>query len=184
MDLKLGFATGMNFGYTQAEPSKDGSTRNAFLFSVFVDKPLGNSFSVRPELSLVQRGVQTTLFEVAGQKIDAEVRLDYLELPVMVHYRYTLGQDTEGFVSLGPSLALVLNRNIQVLNLVEVDQSDRFSQTDLMINFGGGFQYRFNPGASALIHLRYNLGLVDIDQTADSLFTRGIQLIAGILFRF
>lgn len=183
-DTSVQFATGLNAGYGKAEPTKEGATRNALAFSIMFDKKLNDTFSICPEIAYVQRGVRTNLLEFAGTNIVGDVQLNYLELPLLIKARLLLAPPRwKLFFVAGPTVGLILNRQVEVLGLVEVDLSGRFNQADVGVVAGTGIEYQLTPETAIVGNLRYQMGLIDIDGTSSSFYTRGIQIMLGAQFR-
>lgn len=182
--LGVQLATGLNAGFAKAEPVKDGATRNAMAISVMFEKKLNDTFFLCPELGYVERGVQTQLANVMGVAVPGSVRLNYLEVSLLMKAKLMLaGPRWKVFFVAGPSGALALSRGVEVLGLVDLSLAERFKPTDVNMVMGGGVEYTVNPEFSVMTHLRHHMGLVDIDTTSDAFYTRGIQLLVGVQYR-
>ncbi|MBY0371905.1 hypothetical protein K2X33_14565, partial [bacterium] len=73
-------------------------------------------------------------------------------------------------------------RKVSVLGPISLDMSNRFAPFDAQMIFGTGVEYQVDSELAIVAHLRYNLGLVDIDTSADRFYSRGIQLMFGAKF--
>lgn len=172
-------ATGLNVGWGMAQPSQAGATRNSMAVSVMFERRINETFSICPEISYAQRGVQKSLFS----GVSGDVQLNYLEFPVLMKARFWLSSPRwRLFFVAGPNVALVLDRRVEVLGVVRLDLSSRFSQVDFHAIFGTGVEYQINRDVAAVAHLRYTLGLKDIDSTNTNFYTRGIQFLVGAKF--
>ena len=181
--LHLGFMTGVNFGFAEADPQQDGATRNAITLGVSLEKRLGRTFFFQPELSLVQRGVKTEVIQISDFGVNGDVKLDYLELTALFKIKSALSsQRLKLFFGLGPVAAVALSRQVEVLGLVDVEVRDRFQSSDLMVVGATGLEYDFSPTSSIVGQFRYHYGLIDIDQTENTFRTRGFQLLLGFQF--
>lgn len=180
--VELGFLTGVNFSYADGDPPKQGNTLNAFSVAATVDIPLSRNFSLCPELGWVQRGVRTQLASLFGIDIAGDVRLQYLELPILLKAKWNTNRKLRGFAYAGPNFGLALSRQVEVMGLVEVDLSNRFAGYDLGTIIGGGIEYAVDKDTWFVFTTRYTLGLIDIDMTEDSYKTRGLQLLLGLRF--
>ncbi len=182
--LGVQLATGMNAGFAKAEPVKEGATRNAMAISVMFEKKLNDTFYLCPEIGYVQRGVQTQLANILGVVVPGGVRLNYLEVGLLMKAKLLLaGPRWKIFFVAGPSAAVALNREVEVLGLVDLSLTNRFSPTDVNAVVGGGIEYVVNQEFTVMTHLRHHIGLVDIDTSADAFYTRGIQLLIGVQYR-
>lgn len=182
-DLSVQFAAGFNAGYGLAEPVKEGATRNALAFSLMFEKKVGDTLYLCPELSYVQRGVQTQLISFATLNIVGNVRLDYLEMPVLMKLKLLNSPRWKAFLVAGGYAGLAIGREVEVLGIVNVDLGNRFSTWDAGILIGGGVEYHITPDLAVVGTLRHQVGVVDIDTTDTKFFTRGFQLLLGAQFR-
>jgi hypothetical protein len=182
-NFDIGFVAGMNMGYGAVNPSKSGATRNAIAASFIFNVPIGNGFSVAPEMGYTQRGVQTELYAFAATSIAGVVQLDTLDFPLMFRYSFDLG-GAKLFSMAGPYASILLNRSIQVAGLVEMDLGNRFKNFDGGMMFGGGVDVPFSRRTSFLGMLRYTYGMVNIDGSGNEFYTRGIQTLFGVEMRF
>ncbi len=177
-------ATGLNAGFASTNTDQTGSTRNALVFSVMVEKRLSEHFYLCPELAYAQRGVQTNLFSIGGTNVVGAVMLNYLELPVLLKTKFTIAPKTKLFFVGGPTLGLVLTRQVEVMGIVNLDLSSRFRQVDFGVVVGTGIEYQITPDFALTSHLRSQFGLVNLDTTPDRVFnTRGFQLLVGAQFK-
>ncbi len=178
--LTVQFAAGLNVGYAQTPPPQNGTSRNAMAFSLMFERRLSRTFYFAPELSYVQRGVQTNLANVVGVIVAGSVRLDYLEVPLLLKAKFYLAPKWKAFATGGPWGGVILNRQVEVLGLVSADLSQRFKQADVGFMVGTGLEYRATPEYSIVCHVRSTFGLVNIDSSDRTFFTRGIQLLFGV----
>jgi len=183
-DVSVQVAAGLNAGYASANPTSQGSTRNAMAFSLSFEKKLNDTFYLCPELSYAQRGVQTSIFSVAGFNVSGSVKQDYLEMPLLLKAKLILSSPRwKLFFVGGGSVGLLLTRQVEVLGLVDVDLSNRFGSVDFQVVLGTGIEYAVNPDLAIVGTLRHQIGVVDIDTTSAQFYSRGIQLLLGAQFR-
>ncbi len=173
---------GLNFSYASGSTNTPGATRNGVSLSVSTEAPLGDNFFLCPELGYVQRGVEAQVFSFMGFNLRGDVKLDYLEVPLIVKKKFIMSKDFRLFVSLGPSVGVTLDREVELLGTVTIDESDRFRWYDATMMGGFGFEKGLTDGTSIIGTLRYTYGLIDIDKSTDSYKTRGIQLLIGVRF--
>jgi hypothetical protein len=176
-------AAGLNAGYAQTPPPHSGATRNAFAFSLSFETKLSDRFSLCPEISYVQRGVKTNLMTLGGVTVAGDVRLDTLELPLLLKARFSLARGWKLFTTGGPWIGLLLNREVEVLGLIQADLGQRFKQVDAGVLLGSGVEYEIHRDFAVVGQLRYSLGFVNLDSSGSSFYTRGIQLLLGVQFR-
>ncbi|MCK7591444.1 PorT family protein [Subsaxibacter sp. CAU 1640] len=141
--------------------------------------PLGAKFSIQPELLYSLEGAKLEdefSFEdegiTYGLDFKEEVKLSYLQLPVMFKYRMT---DKFSFEA-GPQVGYLLNAKSEYDSTLRVG-GDTFSDSGsekikdqvksiaFGVNFGLGYQFTNNM----FIQGRYHLGLSDLDDTDSNL---------------
>lgn len=177
-------AAGLNAGYAASNAPATGSTRNAMAFSLMFEKKLDDRFYLCPEIAYVQRGVVTNLANFGGVSVVGNVQLNYLEIPLLLKAKFGIAPRWKVFVVGGPTAGVILNRQVEVLGLVNLDLGNRFRQADFGFVLGTGVEFQLTPEITMMGHLRSQTGLVNLDQTPDTTFyTRGIQLLLGAQFR-
>lgn len=176
----VGFMSGMNFSFAKAIPEESGKTRNAMAFAAHIDTRLSSRFSFFPEISYMQRGVQTTILNVGQLALDGNIKLDYMELAPMLKANFTWGRRWVFHLMAGPRGAIAVSRNVEVLGLVDVNLNDRFADFDLGFNAGAGVAYRVGRNTSLITNIRGTFGLIDIDLTETEYYTRGALIMVGI----
>lgn len=182
--VEVGILGGLNMGYGASSPTRSGSTRNALSLSIFADIPVYDGFSLAPEISLVQRGVQTDLYSFSTGTISGMISLDTLELPLLARYRWEV---THGFAlipTLGPYGSILMSRSVQVASVLEMDLSTRFKGFDAGLMFGIGAAFGISRNMTILSMTRYTMGLLNLDSTGNAFYTRGIQTLLGFQMRF
>lgn len=186
--------SGFNLGYG-AVPSRSltsdgspvessgGSTRNTLAFAVSAETPIATGLYIEPTLAYVQRGVRYNIATIESLNLPAEVILNYIELPLLLKAKLATHSPRLRFCfSLGPAIGVLVTRKAEVLGLVEKDLTERFEGHDAMLHLGGGIEYALNRDSALLSHVRYNLGLIDIDKEESYFYSRGIQILFGFQF--
>ncbi len=177
-------ASGLNAGYATSNTEQKGATRNAVAFSLMFEKKFDETFYLSTELAYVPRGVTTNLMTVGQASIVGNVQLNYLELPILLKTKLGLTPRLKVFLVGGPTVGLILSRQVEVLGLVNLDLGNRFNQVDVGVVMGTGLEYQLTPDLSLVGHLRHQIGLINLDLTPGTTFyTRGIQLMLGAQFK-
>lgn len=139
-----------SFSEDEGETSKD--SKFGFGAGVFAEFNLSPSFSIKPSLNFIQKGV-----EVSSSYSDAEfsmeqdidARLNYLEVPVLFNYKPTANL----YIGAGPSLAYGLSGKLKG-NFSYEDETEEISESLDIDAFkdaeedGAGFK-RFDFGLTA-----------------------------------
>ncbi len=171
----------------------------------FAGFKLGERVTIYGELSFVRKGYSSEgyFFRDAGEGVveevtlDWTVHLDYLELQVPLAVMFPTGGRLRPRLYAVPSLALELGcgwslteRSVFISGGSVIgtehsestgDCADEEIQTetiDIGILFGGGLDKRIGGGALTA-DVRYNLGLIDIDDSDGTLKNRAFQVLLG-----
>jgi opacity protein-like surface antigen len=118
---------------------------------------------------------------------DAEIRLEYVEMPLLIHVPLSLGQAFSPYVFAGPTLSLESGCSVEFANQsrdCDDAQADVFrrNKTDFGLAAGGGLAFAMGPG-SVLVEGRYTWGLSDINNTdgGPTIRNRAAYLMAGYM---
>lgn len=111
---------------------------------------LSSQFAVQPEILYSREGAEVE---------DSRLKLDYINIPVMLQYMFNNGFRIEA----GPQLGLLVSSKYKDDD-VEVDADDDFKTTNISLGFGVNYLSYSGLGVGA----RYNLGLSDISEAGNS----------------
>jgi opacity protein-like surface antigen len=115
---------------------------------------------------------------------DAELRIEYVELPLLVHVPLTMGQPFSPYVFAGPTISLQSGCTVEAGNLsFDCDDDSagiNTNSTDFGVAAGAGFAFAMGPG-SVLVEGRYTWGLSDINKGDTSVRNRAAYLMAGYM---
>lgn len=133
----------------------DEETRAAVYLGGFARVGLNENWSIQPELLYSGQGFKYDV-PILGEY---KVRLNYINLPVMVQYHFI----PEFHVEAGPQLGfLVAAKNIH--GKTTVDIKDQTKGVDFGLGFGFGYETDFGLGIGG----RYNFGLTDVFESDKS----------------
>jgi hypothetical protein len=147
----------------------DGNTQTmryypitTFTGGAFASISLGKKWNLQPELVYSLQGATGKPEQDYYVTATEDYRLSYLNIPVLVKYKFPLAF----FAETGPQLGLLLSGKINETlvgstNTVNYDIKSDLKSTDVSWVFGLGYCSPFNLG----FDLRYNLGLVNINET-------------------
>src|SRR5262245_13723605 len=121
--------------------------------------------SFQPEVLLVGKGAD--LEDAAG--VDVELKLDYLEVPVLARFGFPVSRKFTGYVMAGPTFSFQYDCRFDIgegdFDNFDCDQEDSIFQERNSFDVGLtgvlGAEYRLGPGA-ILLEGRYTHGLRDI----------------------
>lgn len=144
--IKLGVKGGINLASVSGDNTKDIGSVTAFNFGVLSEVPISEKFSFQPELMYSGQGYSFN---------DNTIALNYLNIPLMGKYYVTKGLSVEA----GPQIGFLLAAKNE-----KTDVKDSFKTVDFGVNLGLG--YKLENGLN--FGVRYNLGLTDINNVANS----------------
>lgn len=152
--LEIGLKGGMNFASISGDSTTGLSSLSGAVFGGSVAFPIGTSLAFQPELLYSGKG---TAIEEFG--ISFDLKLTYLEIPVLIKYNIPTTSTVTPSLYAGPSIGLLLSAD-----LLGVDVKDLlgFNSTDIGLTFGGGLGVATGSG-KLTFDARYTLGLTDID---------------------
>lgn len=153
----------------------DPEGRTAFHLGLLAEIPLGERFSIQPEVLYSAQGYDIVSREDAD---DVEFQLDYITVPVLAKF-YLFNRFS---LEAGPQIAFLVNDEIDTNPTgdggdIEVD-SDIFKTVEFGVGLGASYKI-----SNFFISGRYNLGLTDIyDVEGIDAKNSVIQAGVGIMF--
>lgn len=133
-----------------------------------------------------QRGAR---FESAGNQftgpLKADVRVNYLEVPVMARYFLTRSGTFRPNIFVGPSVGLLLSAksvNKSGLTSTTADQKESYRPAELGVSAGFQLNFRAGDRQRLTVDARYTLGLTDITEDATEVRNSTISLGLGYSF--
>lgn len=126
---------------------------------------LNSQFALQPEFTYSMQGAKSG---------NTEIKLDYINIPVLLQYMFDNGFRLQA----GPQLGLLVNAKAE--NNSSVDIKDNYKSIDAGLSFGVGY---IHPPTDFGIDLRYNVGLSNISELSNvDAKNRGFQI--GIFYLF
>lgn len=178
-EVAYGVKGGINFATIafDPEPGADFGLRPGLVIGGFVTMPLGARLAIQPEGLFSQKGTSAS-----EGGVDAKVRLDYLEVPVLV--RYVVSESSARTIHAfgGPALAFKLRANSSADfggESVDTDIDEDIEDFDVGIVFGAGVDF-----GRLTAEGRYTLGLSNISADPDDPKARNrtLAFLAGVRF--
>lgn len=197
--VHFGLKGGLNFADATfkgtAVDMPDFKSQTGPTWGIFANFELG-PVTIQPEVLLSQRGVKYSDYEGADAVVTGHMKLDYIEIPILVKYSFMSGP-VKPFVFAGPSFSFLRKaRNgyeVDVTDNTEnpdysyyYDYSDYFKKTEIAGIFGIGVDCQLSKVVLSL-DARYHLGLSNItdegilgDSGITSVKNKGISVMIGI----
>ena len=145
----------------------DTVNRVGFNSGVYAELPLWSWLAIRPEFSLVQKGYADAL--------GAKVRLDYVELPIMVTPKIRFRGGSVYF-PFGPTYGILLKKDtVDASGNVSKIPDDQISNNELTLQGGIGLEINFNYRWGIFFQGKYSYGLTNVYRTEFVGATTGYQ---------
>jgi hypothetical protein len=160
---------GIKAGYNSASVAVDGEpdldAKSGLHLGGLAHIHISEHFAVQPELVYSMQG---------GEAGNTKLKLNYLNLPVLVQYMID-----NGFrLQMGPQLGFLLSAKAKSGN-IEIDIDDTYSSLDFSLAFGAGYLFPVGIGIDA----RFNLGISNISDD-NSFEARNRVFQVGLFYQF
>jgi hypothetical protein len=179
-EVRFGFKAGLNLASVGGDAYYTGfggfDSRTSFHIGALVEIPFTDKISVQPEVLYSGQGSKTNY----GFGTTADVKLDYINIPVMGKYHIIAGLSGE----LGPVIGILVKADgLDYDTGVQGDIKDQYKKVDVGVGIGASYQLPMGFFGS----LRYNKGVTDINDINDEDFraknqNNVFQVSAGYTF--
>lgn len=172
--FSFGVKAGLNFAYATGEASDSNSSlgydegRTSFHVGLLSELAVSEKFSIQPELIYSQVGASYFYDNRSsdGARVDSELNLDYITLPIFAKFNVYKGFSLE----VGPQLGYILRSEIENETLTSgfiVPQTLTVENTDIKedinnFDFGMAFGSSYELNNGLLLQARYVLGLTEV----------------------
>lgn len=150
-ELRLGVKGGLNLASIGGDAYVSGTSgfdsRTSFHIGGLVEIPISDKISVQPEILYSAQGSKFNFGFASGT---SDIKLDYLNIPIMGKYHVIAGLSGE----LGPVVGILVKAEAG-----NGDAKDSFKKTDIGVAIGA--TYRLPMGIFG--SLRYNKGITNIN---------------------
>lgn len=143
---KFGLKGGLNIANLHIDEQESADSRFGLHVGGLAHIHLAPQFALQPEVVYSQQGLQTN---VTGT--ETTLKLDYVNIPVMLQYMFDNGFRIEA----GPQLGFLVNAKVGSL-----DNKEDYKSTDVGVGVGLGYLSYSGFGVSG----RYNFGLTNINE--------------------
>ena len=181
---RLGIIGGVNLSDLRQEGTNNSGVeynlRTSFKAGLVAEMAIGNSgFAIQGEPLYVQKGavVKTPFFKSEIDVPETDLKMNYIELPILAKYSFDLGA-LRPYVVAGPEFGWMLTAKNAVL-----DVKDDYENFDFLATGGLGLDIEATDMVFVFLEGRYNYGLYDINAVPDSsieLYNRGVQVMGGV----
>jgi hypothetical protein len=187
----LGFRAGASIADLSIEVNDDVapdlSSRTGFIVGAYMDIPLNSSLFFQPGFGLTQKGAK-----INDDDDTFELRLDYLEIPLLLKYAFPTSGSVGFHLMAGPALAWELTCRVGIeaegfsddVDCGEEDVEIETKSIDFGVLLGGGVSFPMG-GVRLTAEGFYNIGMSNILDDAgveDSAKNRALYLTVGVAF--
>lgn len=177
---------GFKLGASMSNLSIDGTTGESDFSTGFV----GGGFirfgfgrlGIQPEILSVTKGAE---FDGATDDADEALNIEYVAVPVLLHFPLTYGSSFAPYIIGGPEFAFDVGCEFEAAgDTVDCDEAPdgpiERKSIDIGLSAGGGFAFAVGPGA-LLLEGRYTWGLTNISDSPDpdEMKNRSAYFLAG-----
>ena len=173
--------SGEVFDQVVKQTSRDSSSKVGVTGGAYIAFPLVNRLSFQPEVLYVMKGVQ--LSETSGGTLN--VRLHYLDVPLLLRFRTPASTQGPVYLFAGPSFGIKMGGSATLetpAQTSDVNIETALKTLDLGFAFGGGVER-----GRYLFEARVTFGLTDIGAASyphpDALHNRAFSVMAGLKLR-
>ncbi|MBV6644406.1 MAG: PorT family protein [Cyclobacteriaceae bacterium] len=167
--FKVGLKGGLNFPSAEALGLQDGiqtsdlSGNAGYHIGAFARLKF-SKFAIQPEVLYSFQSVDFSLNvpTPGGSATDIKQKISYLTVPVMARIYILSGLNLQ----IGPQFGFLLTGDVESNDndLDGSDLKDELSASDISLGVGAGLDLPFGLD----VHARYNIGLKDVNDTADA----------------
>ena len=180
--INKGIKVGLNMATIAGDDNKIGGispdSRMGFSAGGFIVLDL-TVISIRPEILYTMKGAcyEAT---VGNVKFDATLKLDYLEVPILLQYNLPLPGPVSPSLFAGPALAFNLSAKVVEETSDTEEDIEDVKSTDLGLVIGGGVVLN----NKITLDVRLVMGLTSIDDSGadDDVKNQVISIMAGYMF--
>ena len=172
--VSVGARAGASFSTLSGDAFEEAGYRPGFAGGLFATVNVNPLFAIQPEVLFVQRG--TTVDEDGGLSpfgtdLEDEIRINTIEIPVLVRVNVPTRSAARPHLFFGPSLGVVLSASRDFNDGTLGDDDDLFEDddfedalksTDIGMVVGGGLDVRLPVAGKVTLDGRYTFGLSDV----------------------
>lgn len=185
--IELGVIGGINGTSVEFDPGNkvNPNSRLDFGAGAVANFPIEGVFSIHAQAMYLRKGTNYRVENVPGE---IEAVLSAIEVPVFARFTFDAG-NVHPYIMAGPSVAFTMNaeQTADFIASADEDISDDVKSIDVSWGAGLGFAFPVGDGGTKIfLQGTFLRGITDIKEDdsdfADSIYTRGVQAMAGVTF--
>jgi hypothetical protein len=166
--VQFGLKAGVNIASLNEENGVDLNSRAAFHVGGLAHIHVSRHFAVQPEIYYSGQG---------GKDEDEEIKLGYLNMPVLLQYMTGNGLRLQT----GPQVGILLSaKDEDEVDNITFDIKDQLKSVDFSWSFGASYQI---PNSGLGLDARYNLGITNIRESGGNVLQNRVASI-GLFYQF
>lgn len=185
---RIGLVAGGTFSQLRGLDNVNAKNRTGTMFGVALTLPMSGRVAVQPELLFINKGSRFN----TGSGGNSNIRLDYLEIPMLLRFDRSVTSALSPHLYVGPSLGFKVGCNVQVSTSPGTSSNctrDAFFQptsVDWGAIVGAGVDLNV-LGLGVTGGARYGVGLANISKDDGSALEQRVRngtlmVYAGLLF--
>lgn len=168
------------------------SRRNGFNIALFYEIGMFKFLSLIPHIEYAQKGfvekqVETNDIGEFIQNVEANTRLDYLSIPLLIKIKYPKIKP-EPYLVIGPRFDYLIKKRNGVFHFTQVDFKSQFADyLDEFVfggSFGAGFQLAKIARFNTFLNFRYNFDFSDSVSKIEVITTKNNSYDIGLVISF
>ena len=183
----FGVMAGVNLAKVGGSDVFGADNRTGLLGGVFLTLHLTRSFGIQPEILYSQKGFSDN----SDPNFDATVKMDYIDVPVLLRYDIPVVGPIRPFFVAGPAFGVQAkcafeasgegaSASVDCDNLDDSEIQFEKKTFDLSGVFGAGLDFRVG-GSTLMVGARYEHGFSDVVENA-AVKNRTWSIVAGLGF--
>lgn len=163
-DIELGIKAGVNYTDIQSDRVGGDERRRAYVGGGFVEVDLVGPFAVEAELLYSQKGDETNIGSGASAS-RFKLKLNYLEVPVLLKLQGPLLGNAEANFYAGPAVGVKVSESVEGLSPNTQVTGTFAKSTDIGAAFGIEFGFGLGDGRF-IVDFRFTPGFTEIREDA------------------
>jgi hypothetical protein len=147
-----GIKAGVNMSNWTGNDIDNTDSKIGLAFGGFFDFGFSPNFGLEADLLYSQKG-----FKESIEGTDYKFKTDYLEIPLLLKYKFTTQGNFKPAIVAGPAVGILLSAKYE-----DVDYKDYFKSTDFGLAFGLSFLFDNQKGGGLTFDGRYTIGMSKI----------------------
>lgn len=180
---QVGPVAGVNIFTLGGSDASGAKSRTSFYVGGALTLPIGEHTFVELQLLYAGKGASTTVYDPSAGNVSGELKLAYLEVPVLLGYSFAGGGGISPRIYVGPTVGVNLSCDVSAsaagLSYSASCGANSVKTVDIGVTGGAGIAIPVGRAALSL-GARYTLGLTPISDGGNSK-NQGFSIGAGLV---